>query len=157
MTLNPHLEKLGGRETFVYPGGMPFEIISPAERLLSEPVDSAEIPGAEGYFGVLPHHTPMIVNLRPGIITLTRGGDVAWRIYVSGGICEVMMDRVTVLAERAYDLPQLKLADAEKDIADLTEALKKPHDEISAAKLSADLSEAEFRRDAILSQHKKAA
>ena len=67
------------------------------------------------------------------------------------------MDRVTVLAERAYDLPQLRLADAETDIAALSEELKKSHDEISAAKLHADLTEAEFRRDAILSLHKKAA
>jgi F-type H+-transporting ATPase subunit epsilon len=154
----PNMAKLGGRDVFMVPGGLPFEIISPSELLLSEPVDSAEIPGSEGYFGVLPGHTPMIASLRPGVITLMRQNAVVWQIYVSGGICEVTFNSVTVLAERAFDLPQIDVGQAAADIARLTAELKNTPDEISASKLRTALAEAEARRDAANSQHiKKAA
>ncbi len=150
----PNMAKLGGRDVFMYPGGLPFEIISPSELLLSEPVDSAEIPGSEGYFGVLPGHTPMITNLRPGVITLMRQGSIVWQIYVSGGICEVTFNHVTVLAERAFDLPQLDAGKAEADITRLTAELQTTTDEFAAAKLRADIAEAQARRDAAHSLHK---
>ncbi len=155
----PNMAKLGGRDVFMYPGGLPFEIISPSELLLSEPVDSAEIPGSEGYFGVLPGHTPMITNLRPGVITLTRQNQVVWQIYVSGGICEVTFDHVTVLAERAYDLPALDAGAAEADITRLSAELQSAPDEIAAVKIREAIAEAQARRDAAQSLHtqKKAA
>jgi F-type H+-transporting ATPase subunit epsilon len=153
----PNMAKLGGRDMFMYPGGLPFEIISPSELLLSEPVDSAEIPGSEGYFGVLPGHTPIITNLRPGVITLTRQNTIVWQIYVSGGICEVTFDRVTVLAERAFDLPQIDMGQAEADIVRLTAEISHIDDEISASKLRTQLAEAEARRDAANSQYAKKA
>lgn len=149
----PNMAKLGGRDVFMYPGGLPFEIISPSEILLSEPVDSAEIPGSEGYFGVMPGHTPLITSLQPGIITLTRGDTIVWQIYVSGGICEVTFDRVTVLAERAFDLPQLDAGEAEADIVRLRAELGNAQDEIEAEKIRAGIHEAETRRDAARSQH----
>ena len=148
-----NMARLGGRDVFMYPGGLPFEIISPSELLLSEPVDSAEIPGSEGFFGVLPGHTPMITNLRPGVITLMRQGSVVWQIYVSGGICEVTFDRVTVLAERAYDLPQLDASQAEADILRLTIELGNTTDDFAATKLREAMTEAQARRDAALSLH----
>lgn len=149
----PNMAKLGGREMFMYPGGLPFEIISPSEILLSEPVDSAEIPGSEGYFGVMPGHTPLITSLKPGIITLMRDSAVVWEIYVSGGICEVTFGRVTVLAERAFDLPQLDAGEAEADIVRLRAELAEAVDEIEAEKIRAAVAEAETRRDIARGQH----
>ena len=156
----PKMAKLGGRDVFMYPGGLPFEIISPSEILLSEPVDSAEVPADGGYMGILPGHTPQIANLRPGIITLMRQGEVVWKIYVSGGIVEVTFDRVTVLAERAYDLPQIDVGQADADIARLTEELRSADNNFATQKIYAALAEAEARKAAGLSQHvpnKKAA
>lgn len=144
----PNMAKLGGRDVFMYPGGLPFEIISPSELLLSEPVDSAEIPGSEGYFGVMPGHTPLIANLRPGIITLYRSGAVVWRIYVSSGICEVTFDSVSILAERAYDLPQIDVGQAEADVARLSAQLSASLDEVSASKLREAIAEAQARKEA---------
>lgn len=92
--------------------GMHLEIISPSELLLSERVDYAEIPGSEGYFGVLPGHSLMIVNLRPGVITLTPSGGSEKSVYISGGICEVTQERVTILAERAVDAAQMTPEDS---------------------------------------------
>ncbi|HCM84225.1 MAG TPA: ATP synthase F1 subunit epsilon [Alphaproteobacteria bacterium] len=149
----PNMAKLGGRDVFMYPGGLPFEIISPSEILLSEPVDSAEIPGSEGYFGVMPGHTPLITSLQPGVITLMRGDTVVWQIYVSGGICEVTFDRVTVLAERAFDLPQLDAGEAQADITRLTAELQTTQDEFGADKIRAAIAEAQTRLAAALSQH----
>ena len=50
------------------------EIVSPDRLLLSQPVDMAVIPAAEGEMGVLPGHSPMIVLLQGGMITLHEGG-----------------------------------------------------------------------------------
>jgi len=98
------------------------EIVSPDRLLLSQPVDMAVIPAAEGEMGVLPGHSPMIVLLRGGTITLHEGGRATSRLYVSGGFAEVTPERCTVLADEAIPVGEVsrKVADgrlAEADAA----------------------------------------
>ena len=65
------------------------ELVSP-ERLLSrEAVDMVVVPGAEGDFGVLPRHAPLISTLRPGVLRIFDGRSERERIFVSGGFAEV--------------------------------------------------------------------
>ena len=70
------------------------EIVSPDRLLLSQPVDMAVIPAAEGEMGVTPGHAPMIVLLRGGTITLYEGTRPTSRLFVSGGFAEVALHRV---------------------------------------------------------------
>ena len=84
-----------------------FELVSPARLLVSSPVEMVVVPGAEGDFGALPRHTPMITSVRPGVLDVHDGGKVSSRIFVSGGFAEVTEDRVTVLAEEAIPLAEL--------------------------------------------------
>lgn len=101
-----------------------FELVSPERLLLSVEADSVTVPGAEGDFGVLPGHAPVISALRPGVIEIE--GDVEDdRIFVDGGVAEVAAGRLTVLAEEAIPLRQLdrgtleqRIQDAEEDVAD---------------------------------------
>ena len=58
-----------------------FELVSPAKLLVSEPVEMAVVPGAEGDIGVLPGHSPLIATVRPGIIDNHVGGKVRNRIF----------------------------------------------------------------------------
>ena len=93
-----------------------FELVSPEKLLLSEEVEMVVVPGAEGDFGVLPGHTPVISSVRPGIIHIFEGGAVKSRIFVAGGFAEVTGERCTVLAEEAVPLDEIDRDQAEKDL-----------------------------------------
>lgn len=94
------------------------ELVSPERLLLSRPVDMAVIPAAEGEMGVLPGHSPMIVALRGGVITVTENGQVTDRLFVAGGFAEVTPERCTVLADEATPVAQLSRTEAEQRIKD---------------------------------------
>jgi F-type H+-transporting ATPase subunit epsilon len=101
-----------------------FDLVSPERMLLSEDVDMVTLPGAEGYFGVLAGHAPVISSLRPGVIEVTGGSTPNLRLFVRGGFAEVDAKKVIVLAEEAipmadFDVAALdrRLADAEEDLA----------------------------------------
>jgi len=76
------------------------EIVTPDRLLVREEVDEVEIPGSEGYFGVLPGHTPMLASLTVGEMWYRKGQE---RFYlgVAFGFAEVLPDRVTILAQMA--------------------------------------------------------
>ena len=93
-----------------------FELVSPEKLLLSEEVEMVVVPGAEGDFGVLPGHTPVISSVRPGIIHVFEGGAVKSRIFVAGGFAEVTGERCTVLAEEAVPLDEIDRDQVEKDL-----------------------------------------
>jgi len=96
------------------------EIVSPDRLLLSQPVDMAVIPAAEGEMGVLPGHSPMIVLLQGGTITLHEVGRPTSRLYVSGGFAEITPERCTVLADEAIPVSEVsrRVADARLAEAD---------------------------------------
>jgi len=101
-----------------------FELVSPEQLLLSEPVEMVVVPGTEGDFGVLPGHAPMISAVRTGVISIWRDGTVDRRIFVAGGFAEVTPERCTVLADEAVALEtadrgaaQERVSDAEDDLA----------------------------------------
>jgi len=100
-----------------------FELVSPERLLLSEPVDMVVVPGAEGDFGVLPRHAPMISTLRPGVIRIYEGREVKERIFVAGGFAEVTAERCTVLAEEAVRVADIDTAAVDQELKDLGEDL----------------------------------
>lgn len=98
-----------------------FELVSPEKLLFSQPVDMVVVPGAEGDFGVLAGHAPLISSVRPGIIAVYEGDKVIDRLFVAGGFAEVTGERVTVLAEEAVAVADIDPAAVEKAISDLAE------------------------------------
>jgi F-type H+-transporting ATPase subunit epsilon len=77
-----------------------FELVSPQKLLFSGEVEQVDVPGAEGEFGVLAEHAPMVTTLRPGILTVHSSGG-AQQIVVLGGFAEVSAAGLTVLADVA--------------------------------------------------------
>jgi len=77
-----------------------FELVSPEKLLFSGEVEQVDVPGAEGDFGVLAEHAPMVTTLRPGILTV-HGAGGQQKIVVRGGFAEVSADGLTVLADVA--------------------------------------------------------
>lgn len=101
-----------------------FELVSPEKVLLSGEAEQVLLPGSEGDMTILPNHAPLISTLRPGVIDVVRSEGRA-RIFVRQAFAQVEPDRLTVLAEKAYDVSDLKgetlsaeIAAAEKDLAD---------------------------------------
>lgn len=84
-----------------------FELVSPERLVLSQAVEMVVVPGAEGDFGAMPRHAPMISAVRPGVIDVYQGGSIVNRIFVAGGFAEVTGERCTVLAEEATAVADL--------------------------------------------------
>jgi len=102
------------------------EFISPESVLFSGDVDQVDLPGAEGDMGILAGHAPLVTTLRPGIVTIFRGG-AREAVVVTGGFAEVGPGGLTVLADRAmaredFDTATLatEIKDTEEDVADAT-------------------------------------
>ena len=107
-------------------GTFKFELVSPERVLLSIDAEQVVVPGADGEFAVLAGHAPVIATLKPGVLDVTAGG-VKRRLFVKSGFAEVDPARLTVLAEKAYDVEELSAA----AIAD---ELKTAEAELAAAK-----------------------
>jgi F-type H+-transporting ATPase subunit epsilon len=80
------------------PSRLTLEIVTPEGLLLREEVDEVIAPGADGYFGVLPGHTPFFLTLGIGEITVRTGAE-RYHLTCFWGFAEVLPDRVNVLAE----------------------------------------------------------
>ena len=129
----------------------PFELASPARLVFSGEVEQVDVPGAEGDFGVLAGHAPLIAALRPGILTIRQAGG-AKRLYVRDGFAEVNSSGLTVLAEFATPVEELDQGELQKEIeaaeARLTEA-KEGHAKDKAAERVDQLKQVRVQLGAI--------
>lgn len=109
-----------------------FDLVAPEAVILAEPVEMVVLPGADGDFGVLPRHAPLVSSLRPGVITVYDRQGSSWqpreRIFVAAGFAEVTPERVTVLAEDAQPLTQMDRANVEREVAAAKEAVEDADD-----------------------------
>jgi len=95
-----------------------FDLVSPEKLAFSGEVDQVDIPGVEGDFGVLAGHAPVIAAIRPGILTVTVGGNHQ-KIIVTGGLAEVSEKGLTVLADVARSIEELDRAKFAEAIANM--------------------------------------
>lgn len=128
-----------------------FELVSPEKLLASQPVDMVVVPGAEGDFGVLAGHSPMISTVRPGIIEVHDGDRVVNRVFVAGGFAEVTATRCTVLAEQAVPVAEIDRAKAEQELKDLNEDLADAKTDAERLQVEAKLAVAQAKVDAVSS------
>jgi F-type H+-transporting ATPase subunit epsilon len=110
------------------PTRLRLEVVTPEGLLLREEVDDVVIPGSEGYFGVKPGHTPFLTTLGMGGITYGRGED-RHRLTCFWGFCEVLPDRVNILAEIGERAEEIDLARAEEARARAQERMKTIRDQ----------------------------
>ena len=76
------------------------EVVTPERRVLAEPVDMVTVPGLNGEMGILPGHTPLISQLKTGVLSYLQDSRTS-QLLVSGGFVEVRDDHVAVLADIA--------------------------------------------------------
>jgi F-type H+-transporting ATPase subunit epsilon len=105
----------------------PFELTSPARLVFSGEVDQVDCPGAEGDFGVLANHAPLIAALRPGILTIRQSGGTK-RFYVRDGFAEVNPTGLTIIVEHAVPAEELTADELAKEITAAEDGLAKAKD-----------------------------
>lgn len=76
------------------------EVATPERLFVDEQVSEAELPGQEGYMGILPGHAPLLSILGSGTLTYKLGGG-EHKLKIEGGFVEVFDNHVRVLADRA--------------------------------------------------------
>jgi F-type H+-transporting ATPase subunit epsilon len=106
------------------------EIVTPDRALVREEVDEVQVPGAEGYFGVLPGHTPLLATLKIGELWY-RVGQEKHFLAIAGGFVEVLPDRVTILAQIAERAPEIDPVRAEAARKRAEERLAQSLDDVS--------------------------
>jgi F-type H+-transporting ATPase subunit epsilon len=89
------------------------EIVTPEKKVVDVAATEAQIPGKNGYLGILPGHAPLITELAVGEITYKAGADEQ-RLAVAWGFAEVLPEKVTILAETAERPSEIDVARARK-------------------------------------------
>ncbi len=89
-------------------------VVTPKRQLFRESVGEVQLPGANGYLGVLPGHAPLMTELGIGELSYhDLSGKESTHMAILSGFAEVLADRVTVLAETAEFAQEIDLARAE--------------------------------------------
>ena len=101
-----------------------FELVSPEKLVFSGEVEQVDVPGAEGDFGVLACHAPMVTTLRPGVMTVKAAGGEQ-KIVVLGGFAEVSAKGLTVLADTADSLADFDRAVLDAQIGEMEQRIAK--------------------------------
>ena len=107
------------------PTKIQLQIVSADRSLVNETVDEVEIPGFDGYFGVLPGHTPLLAVLQVGELWYRQGSEKHY-LSIAFGFAEVQPDRVTILAQIAEKADEIDLARAEAAKKRAEERLARP-------------------------------
>jgi len=107
------------------PTSLTLEIVTPDRALVAEQVDEVEVPGSEGYFGVLPGHAPLLSSLHVGELWYRKGQEKHY-LAIAFGFVEVLPDKVTVLAQIAERAEDIDLARAEQAMSRAEGRVKVP-------------------------------
>ena len=107
------------------PTKLQLEIVTPDRSLVREEVDEVQVPGSEGYLGILPGHMPLLAALKVGELWFRIGQEKQY-LAIAGGFVEVLPDRVTVLARSAERAQDIDVARAEAARKRAEERLARP-------------------------------
>jgi F-type H+-transporting ATPase subunit epsilon len=108
------------------------EVATPERELVREQVSEVQIPGREGYLGILPGHAPLLGILGIGTLTYTVGGTKK-RCSIACGFLEVLDDHVRVLADCAEPAGEIDLQRARAALQRAMEREDNPFEALAAA------------------------
>jgi F-type H+-transporting ATPase subunit epsilon len=128
------------------------EIVTPEKLVVNDDAEEAQIPGRNGYIGVLPGHAPLITELGAGEISYRSKGGRMQRFSVAWGFAEVLPNRVTVLAETVERADEIDLGRAKQALAKAEDSLKTAQSEEDFSTATAKIRRAEARIE--VAQHK---
>ena len=127
-------------------------VVTPVRQLLSESVTEVQLPGADGYLGVLPGHAPLITELGIGELTYRTTGGQTGLLAVIRGFAEVLPERVSVLAETAERAEEIDINRAKEALKRAQELIAKGGENVDWDRASAALQRALVRIQ-VVSKH----
>jgi F-type H+-transporting ATPase subunit epsilon len=120
------------------------EIVTPEKMVVRDTANEVQIPGRNGYLGVLPGHAPLITELGAGEISYRTGGEFH-RFSMAWGFAEVLPDRVTILAETVERADEIDVARAKESLSKAEESLKSAQSEEDFANATGKIRRAQAR------------
>jgi F-type H+-transporting ATPase subunit epsilon len=120
------------------------EIVTPEKMVVKDTAEEMQIPGKDGYLGILPGHAPLITELAVGLISYRKEGATQY-LAVAWGFAEVLPDKVTVLAETAERADEIDVSRAEEARKRAEERLKSGNTETDFTRAQDSLERAETR------------
>ena len=103
------------------------QVATPERIFADEQVAQAELPGKNGYMGILPGHAPLLSALGAGVLTYGTGGSQEV-LVVDGGFVEVFEDHVRVLADHAERASEVSAEAARRELDEANAALRDAHE-----------------------------
>jgi len=128
------------------PDTFQLEVVTPEKMVVKDVAEEMQIPGKNGYLGILPGHAPLITELAVGEISYRSGGQTHY-LAVAWGFAEVLPDKVTILAEAAERPQDIDVARAQQSKQRAEEALKNGKTEADFTHAEDSLKRAETRID----------
>lgn len=122
------------------------EIVTPEKKVVETQAEEVQIPGKNGYLGILPGHAPLITELAVGEITYREGGSEQ-KLAVAWGFAEVLPEKVTILAESAERPNEIDLDRARKAKERAEQRLTSGNTEVDVERALDALQRAEARID----------
>ena len=126
------------------PDTFQLEIVTPEKKVVDTTAADVQIPGKNGYLGILPGHAPLITELAVGEVTFHTGAE-AQRLAVAWGFAEVLPDKVTILAESAERPSEIDVERARKAKARAEERLTSGDPNVDVERSLNALQKAETR------------
>jgi len=126
------------------PDTFQLEVVTPEKMVVKDVAEEVQIPGKNGYLGILPGHAPLITELAVGEISYRSGGQTHY-LAVAWGFAEVLPDKVTILAEAAERPQDIDVARAQQSKQRAEEALKNGKTEADFTHAEDSLKRAETR------------
>ena len=120
------------------------EIVTPEKMVVNAVAEEIQIPGKNGYMGILPGHAPLISELAVGEISYRSAGTTRY-LAVAWGFAEVLPDRVTILAEQAERPEEIDVQRAQQAKGRAEELLKSGKTEVDFQHAEDALQRAETR------------
>jgi F-type H+-transporting ATPase subunit epsilon len=111
------------------PERLELEVVTPERHVIHDSAKLVELPGLDGYLGILPGHAPLITELGIGLLSYQRNGDTHY-LTVVHGYAEVLPDRVIVLAEISERAEEIDLSRATAALGRAKERIAKPRPDL---------------------------
>ena len=124
------------------------EVATPERRFVDEQVTETELPGKDGYMGVLPGHAPLLSALGAGILSYSGESGGREVLVIDGGFVEVFENHVRVLADNAEYARDIQVDAARRDLEEANQALKKAHESAESEAALHAMQRAQARIDA---------
>jgi F-type H+-transporting ATPase subunit epsilon len=109
------------------PEFLTLEVVTPEKRVVEDSVHAVQLPGREGYLGILPGHAPLMTELGIGMMSYRKGSETFYLTAIRG-FAEVLPNRVIVLAEAAERAEEIDTTRATAALERARERLARPSD-----------------------------